>query len=328
MATSHKLIRTSQVGYALLERLNSNTADAQELLLATKKASECNPDGILPDADLKTMRGVFDDLVEDTDVIQAFEPYKEGKPGNHTNPKAYVVYHCSQDFDVNGLSRVIVSGGNNTAGQVPQDGMTNSVKVPLSEQVYHPQSTFEIFYDPSDFDEELKNFKVNRDGIYNFSGEFSLRVYPMNIRNEPWRIDTYYPPVFLSEEDDSIKYRITLQQHVGGDGPYDTEPFRIVDNFVIAEGAFSKMDIVKGATVRTGYNVILRANHDDRFRIIIERSKTIAVYPGDVPDGLAVVKFGASNADPYYGNNLDASNFIQGVLLLDSAANTPGGDPY
>jgi hypothetical protein len=322
MATSHKLVKTDQVGFVLLDELSRNTQAAQDILEATKQGSECAPDGILPDPDLKTMRQVFEEKILETAVKDAFEPYRDGQIGNGYDPKQYTIFNVNFDYMSNGLSSVILPGVENN-GEVPLDGMVNSVKIPLVNLDFINQNTFELYYDPNSGSELMENFKVFNSGIYCFTGEFSLQIYPADILNTPEIVNSFYPPDFIRIEDDEVKYRITLQQFVGGNGPYDEVPFSIIDNFVLAEGSFSKVDIAKGERRQAAFNVILRANTQDRFRMIVERSRVVGTYPNTgAPDALVLAKTGTGAEDPY-AQNRDPSNYIACICLVRDNAAVP-----
>lgn len=315
MATSHKLVKTDQVGFVLLDELSRNTQAAQDILAATKQGSECAPEGILPDPDLKTMRQVFEEKVLETAVKDAFDPYRDGQLGNGYNPKQYTIFNVNYDYMSNGTSNVVLPGVENS-GEVALDGMVNSVKIPLNDLDYINQNTFELYFDPNSTSEQMENFKVFANGIYCFTGEFSLQIYPSDILSRSELVNTFYPPEFIRSGDDEVKYRITLQQHIGGNGPYDEVPFTIIDNFVLAEGSFNKVDIAKGERRQTAFNVIVRANAQDRFRLIVERSRVVGYYHGSgTPDALVLAKTGTGAEDPY-AQNRDPSNYIKCICLV------------
>ena len=74
------LVKSGQVGRAVLENLVQNSTGAQALLEAAKRVSECKPDvgGPLPEdaTPLKTMKQTFMDESQKPAVIEAFIPLR------------------------------------------------------------------------------------------------------------------------------------------------------------------------------------------------------------------------------------------------------------
>lgn len=141
MATSHKLVKTDQVGYVLVDELFNDTNDAKDLLEATKQASECVPDLILPEPDLKTMRQVFEDEITKTPVIDAFEPYRDRGIGNGYEERDHAVYVANWTSINFGAGLVVLEGIEDT-GEVTADGMNNSRLVFLNDELWASEGLF------------------------------------------------------------------------------------------------------------------------------------------------------------------------------------------
>ena len=319
MPSFHKLVKTNEVGMVLLQELDRESSASQDLLEATKQASECVPDGILPEPDLKTMRQVFEDQVEKTPVIDAFEPYRDKAIGNYYNPRDYTIYSVNPDWVQAFNSNVRLTGINNN-GEVSDTDMVNSARIPFSDREYISQPVFEPVTAEGSTTELHEVIKVFREGIYMFLGEYTLRILPEDFGNSSG-YDNYeydYAPVetMLLGENAEIKYRVTMQQFIGGNGPYDEVPFTVIENYVLAEGSFSMLDIVKGVPKVAAFNKLIRANRQDKFQIVIERSRSVCTYQNGVPDCLFLVKQGTGSNDPY-GTQQDPSNFTRCILLVD-----------
>ncbi len=318
MPSFHKLVKTNEVGMVLLQELDRESPASQDLLEATKQASECVPDGILPEPDLKTMRQVFEDQVEKTPVIDAFEPYRDKAIGSEYDPRDYAIYSVNSDW-VEAFNSEVGLTGININGEVSDTDMVNSARIPFSEREYVWQDVFEL-----DNDERSTTFqeviKVFREGIYMFLGEYTLRILPEDFGNTNGysNYEYDYAPIetLLRGENAEIKYRITMQQFVGGNGPYDEIPYTVIENHILAEGSFSVLDIVKGVPKVATFNKLIRANCEDKFQFVIERSRSICTYQNGIPDCLFLVKQVTGPSDQY-GSEQDPSNFTRCILLVD-----------
>ena len=319
MPSFHKLVKTNEVGMVLLEELDRNSAQAQALLEATKQASECVPEGILPEPDLKTMRQVFEDEVEKTAIIDAFEPYRNKANGSDYTQREYAIYSVNPD-SVTAFSSTVIVNGVDENGEVSDTDMVNSSKILFINQEWINQTVFETVAAEGSTTEMLEVLKVFRTGIYMFAGEYTMRILPEDYKTSSEYNDNGFnnAPIetLLLDENAEVKYRITLQQYIGGNGPYDEVPFTVIDNIVLAEGSFSMLDIAKGVSKVTPFNKLVRANQQDRFQIVVERSRSVCTYQTGTRDALHFVKSGVDSYDPY-GSQRDPSNYIQCILLVD-----------
>ena len=326
MPSFHKLVKTNEVGMVLLQELDRESSASQDLLEATKQASECVPEGILPEPDLKTMRQVFEDQVEKTPVIDAFEPYRDKAVGSEYDPRNYAIYSVNPDWIEAFNSELRLTGISNN-GEVSDTDMVNSARIPFSDREYDWQSVFEPEIAEGSTSEYYEVIKVFREGIYMFLGEYTLRILPEDFGN-PNQYNNYeydYAPIetLLMGENAEIKYRITMQQFVGGNGPYDEIPYTVIENHILAEGSFSVLDIVKGVPKVAAFNKLIRANRQDKFQIVIERSRSVCTYQNGIPDCLFLVKQITGPSGPYgmaynpYGTGQDPSNFTRCILLVD-----------
>lgn len=326
MPNFHKLVKTNEVGMVLLQELDRESSASQDLLEATKQASECVPDGILPEPDLKTMRQVFEDQVEKTPVIDAFEPYRDKAVGSEYDPRNYAIYSVNPYWIEAFNSEVRLTGINNNS-EVSDTDMVNSARIPFSDLESDWQTVFELNIAEGSTTGFHEVIKVFREGIYMFLGEYTLRILPedFGISNEYSNHEYDYAPIetLLRGENAEIKYRITMQQFVGGNGPYDEIPYAVIENHILAEGSFSVLDIVKGVPKVAAFNKLIRANREDKFQIVIERSRSVCTYQNGIPDCLFLVKQVTGPSDPYgteynpYGSEQDPSNFTRCILLVD-----------
>ena len=192
MPSFHKLVKTNEVGMVLLQELDRESSASQDLLEATKQASECVPEGILPEPDLKTMRQVFEDQVEKTPVIDAFEPYRDKATGSTYNPRDYYIYSVNAD-QVEAFNSSLRISGFGINGEVSDTDMVNSARIPFVDREYIPQDAFGNVFElvmaegtNTDFYEVIK---VSREGIYMFLGEYTFRIMPQDFGNSTDSID-------------------------------------------------------------------------------------------------------------------------------------------
>ena len=311
MSEVYNLIRYTQTGRGFLQELqeyeqitNDNPEDIHPVREYMKEASECNEFGLFPDPNTKTMMEVFTDLSTDPHVVDAFVPLKEPMPSAQYGTRSTIRYHFNQDSVGPDSSSVNILGN------------TDDIPSLMPEVVYPTMYDYGIGNNSSaQFNTSSSSVAfctVNTEGVYQFNGQINLGVIPTDYNGDY----TALPIMFLNSDQNSyFNYRVSLYQYSStaiADGNFENE---IVTCHVLAVGAFSGNNILKVARKTRGFSVTLRANAGDKFRLAIERGKTIAWYDGTIQDSLRLIKnVNLSGSNP----TRDTSNYMDVICLVNA----------
>lgn len=307
MSQFYNLIKYTQTGRGFLQELQAydqNPNDIHPIREHMKEASECSPDLLFPDPDLKSMMEVFTDLTTDPHVVDAFIPLKEPMLSAQYGSRSTIRYQFNEDSVENGSSSINVLGN------------TDGIPTLMTEVVYPTMFDYNVgnnssaqFLIPSN---AVDFCTVATGGIYQFNGQINLGILPTSY------IDDYtsLPITFLnSTQETYFNYRVNLYQYssdVDPDGNFEND---IVTCHTLAVGAFSGSNILKLARKARGFSITLRAHQGDKFRLGIERGKTIAWYDSTIQESLRLVKkVDLSSSNP----TRDTSNYMDVICLVNA----------
>ena len=303
------LVKSGQVGRAVLENLVQNSTGAQALLEAAKRVSECKPDvgGPLPEdaTPLKTMKQTFMDESQKPAVIEAFIPLRRPQGASQVRWRESLDITDLQEFTASSpLGKFVLPSG--TLQQV--SGMTNAKNLMFSFNGDIPNSAMNYLW----YDKAAGAFVVKASGIIYFTGQLNLAMLPAVVTTAGGSTTgnrlPYQNPTFLGTRgSNETEYRLSYHHYTA-----EQATTAIPDIFrtdTLFEGKFSHYDAAKMTEKRHGFTFMVRCNAGDRIHFILERGRSIVNYAGEqdlircVHD-LSHVYSGSADDDFFYNANV------------------------
>ena len=313
--TTIALVKSGQVGRALLENLVEDTFGAKALLEAAKRSSECAPD-LGPIAEgapaLKTMKQTFMAEAEKTAVKRAFDPLRLPQAGTTMDRRQVIVISDDLAYTNGKLGNLQLQAGH----QNQVSGMVNNVLLPF--QYDHNRGTETYFT----YDYSSRQFTMLSDGLINFAGELNLMILPVGFERNPQDPAVfentnpipYLNPTFLGTRgSNECEYRLSYHHYTAA----FTEK-GIPDIFhqeTLFEGKFTHYDVAKVAEKRHAFNTTIRCKAGDKFHFVLERGRSIANFTGNA-DVIRTVPYLAKTS-VMTNTSHKSTNQIAAIFLAD-----------
>ena len=282
--TTIALVKSGQVGRALLENLVEDTFGAKAVLEAAKRSSECNPDlGPLSDGApaLKTMKQTFMEQAELQTVKDAFEPLRLPQSGSDVETRQWITLNDGTNATTRNVGKLgLLKLPSGTINQVT--GMVNVGVLTFAVTERFPQVNLQFSYTDS-----TGVFEMLNDGIMNFAGNLNLIMLPSGYEPDmredvPANSESpipYLNPTFLGTRgSNECEYRLSYHHYTGT--PSEKSVPDIFHQETLFEGKFTHYDVAKNVEKRHSFNASVRVKAGDKLRFILERGRSIATFTG------------------------------------------------
>lgn len=336
---------------ALLEELSEPTVKAEELIAELKGWSECNPNPDDPDA--KTMRDVFDELIQDPAIIAALQALRSARPSGVMDSRAWTRLFFNADETPAWHSNVRLQGFAVDNEQAWPDHLYIGATALKILNFYE----YERGGDPQWLGlERLSNnmLRVTQDGEYAFTGTFQVDLKAHfsdeEVLAQGWTMSNA-SPVLLERfeglnDNTQLAFRsvnfnlsafifrqgnaagpgeqIAFRPVVPSDSPMDPDPIQYPYHSATEGGlgfSYTRAQARKRLAFGFDQRLYLRAGDEIFFRL--QRSQPILRY-GDRVDSLQFAKI----TDAFAANpNRDTTNFIQITRLSDPPSTEEEPEP-